>query len=47
MEESTGEGGLPRIRAQLMQGCASTTNFRPGAVFMFHNFFCKSFGLGF
>ena len=32
MEESTGEGGLRRIRAELMQGCASATNFRPAAV---------------
>ena len=32
MEESTGEGGLRRIRADLMQGCASATNFRPAAV---------------
>ena len=33
MEESTGEGGLRRIRAELMQGCASATNFRPAAVY--------------
>ena len=32
MEESTGEGGLRRIRAELMQGCASATNFRPATV---------------
>ena len=32
VEESTGEGGLRRIRAELMQGCASATNFRPAAV---------------
>ena len=32
MEESTGEGGLRRIRADLMQGCASATNFRPAAI---------------
>ena len=32
MEESKGEGGLRRIRAELMQGCASATNFRPAAV---------------
>ena len=31
MEESTGEDGLRRIRAELMQGCASATNFRPAA----------------
>ena len=27
-----GSAALPRIRAQLMQGCTSTTNFRPAAV---------------
>ena len=27
MEESTGEGGLRRIRAELMQGGASATKF--------------------
>ena len=32
MEESTGEEGLRRIRAELMQGCASAMNFRPAAV---------------
>ena len=32
MEESTGEGGLRRIRAELMPGCTSATNFRPAAV---------------
>ena len=32
MEESTGERGLRRVRAELMQGCASATNFRPAAV---------------
>ena len=32
MEESTGEGGLRRIHAELMHGCASATNFRPAAV---------------
>ena len=32
---STGEGGLRRIRAELMQGCASATNFRPAAVVLF------------
>ena len=31
MEESKGEGDLRRIRAELMQGCASATNFRPAA----------------
>ena len=33
MEESTGEGGLRGILAELMQACASTTNFRPAAVY--------------
>ena len=32
VEESKGEGDLRRIRAELMQGCASATNFRPAAV---------------
>ena len=32
MEESTGEGGLRGILAELMQACASMTNFRPAAV---------------
>ena len=32
VEESTGERGLRRIRAEVMQGCASATNFRPAAV---------------
>ena len=31
MEESTAEGGLRRIRAERMRGCASATNFRPAA----------------
>ena len=34
MEESTGEGGLRRIRAELMQGCAIATNFRPAAAIL-------------
>ena len=32
MQESAGEGGLRTIRAEVMQGCASATNFRPAAV---------------
>ena len=32
MEESAGEGGLRKTYAELIQGCASTTNFRPAAV---------------
>ena len=45
MEESTGEGGLPRIRAELMQGCASATNFRPAAVLLFCNFSGSGFAV--
>ena len=32
MVESMGEGGLGRIRSEVLQACASATNFRPGAV---------------
>ena len=34
-EDSTGEGGLRGILAELMQACASTTNFRPAAVLFY------------
>ena len=37
MEESTREEGMRRFRAEVMQGCASATNFRPTAVKIISN----------